>query len=75
MQDSLFNTWQVVSVESDPYEEIRAAASPLAVEFGIGEAEAIDVILGYGSEDAARRALRQRILLGELPSAGRREAA
>ncbi len=55
-----------VDLDLDPYREKRIASRRLAAEFRIDEAAAFDLVLGYGSESAARRALLQRWWRGEV---------
>jgi len=66
MQRGLFDAELDIDYERDPYESVRAAGHRLATEFVIGDREAFDLVLGYGSEDAARRALVQRWWRGEV---------
>lgn len=67
MQERLFETGSThYDPTHDPYEEQRAIARRLAAGHGISEAEAFDMLLGYGSEAAVRRALKQRWWRGEI---------
>lgn len=80
MQERLFeerltDAEEAVSGDDDPYGEIRGAAQRLIVEYAIDESEAFDLILAFGSEAGARRALRQRWWLGEVELREELEAA
>jgi hypothetical protein len=67
MQERLFETASAkVDMGRDPYAEQRTTARRLADGYGVLEAEAFDMLLGYGSENAVRRVLKQRWWLGEL---------
>lgn len=66
MQTGLFDPSPEVDLDRDPYREKRSAARQLAAEFRIGEDEAFGLVLGFGSESAARRALLQRWWRGEV---------
>jgi len=57
---------EAASGDDDPYQDVRAAAHRLTVEYAIDEGEAFDLILAFGSEAGARRALQQRWWLGEV---------
>lgn len=65
MQQRLFDQRADIDHEFDPYEDLRGPASTLAKEYGIDPEQALDMILSFGSEAAARRALDQRWWLGE----------
>lgn len=68
VQDRLFDRADDETVEfgdDDPYEGVKAAGRRLASEFEIDEDRATDMVLSFGSENAARRALVQRWLLDE----------
>lgn len=64
MQTGLFD--QSPDFDRDPYREKRSASRRLAQEFRIGEEEAFRLLLGYGSESAAHKALLQRWWRGEV---------
>jgi len=67
MQERLFETGSAkVDSGRDPYAKERTTARRLADGYGVPEAEAFDMLLGYGSETAVRRALKQRWWRGEL---------
>ena len=66
MQENLFSAPVEVDFDADPYEEKRVAAGRLATEFLVGQDEAFDLVLGFGSEAAARGALMQRWWRGEV---------
>jgi hypothetical protein len=69
MQDRLFDrlaTDPEYDDEHDPYEEVRVAGARLAVEFEISPDRGTDMVLSFGSEAAAHKALVQRYLLGEV---------
>lgn len=66
MQQGLFDQPVEIDLDLDPYAEKREAGRRLAAEFTIDEHEGFDLILGYGSEEAARRALTQRWWRGEV---------
>lgn len=66
MQQRLFDHEIRFALDEDPYEEVQVAGQRLASEYAIDESEGFDMILAYGSEAAARRALRQRWWLGEV---------
>lgn len=67
MQPRLFDhEAAAVDVTVDPYERKRAAGRRLAAQFGVEECEGFDLVLGYGSEEAARKALVQRWWRGEI---------
>lgn len=71
MQDRLFPDEQTVEFDDDfdPYAEVDAEAAKIAAEYGISVEEAVDTVLARGSASAARRALNQRWLLGEIAEA------
>jgi hypothetical protein len=60
VQQPLFDRVVEFDLDRDPYHEKRAAGQRLAAEFEIDESQGFDLVLGYGSESAARRALVQR---------------
>ena len=60
VQQGLFDKPLEIDFDVDPYAEKREAGRRLALEFVIDESEGFDLILTYGSEAAARRALTQR---------------
>lgn len=66
MQHGLFDQPPEVDLSVDPYSEKREAGHRLAAEFAIDAEEGFDLILGYGSEVAARRALIQRWYRGQV---------
>jgi hypothetical protein len=66
MQTRLFDQPPELDLDRDPYREKRSASNHLAAEFRIGEDEAFGLVLGYGSESAARKALLQRWWRGEV---------
>lgn len=66
VQRQLFDQHVEVALDVDPYDELREAGRRLSTEYAIEESEAFDMILGFGSEAAARRALRQRWWLGQV---------
>lgn len=67
MQERLFEIGTThLDPSHDPYEEQRTLARRLVAGYGIPEAEAYDMLLAYGSEQAVRRALKQRWWRGEL---------
>jgi hypothetical protein len=66
MQPKLFDQAPEVDLDLDPYREKRFASRRLSGEFRIDEADAFDLVLGYGSEAAARRGLLQRWWRGEV---------
>jgi hypothetical protein len=66
VQQGLFDQPIEFDPEADPYVAVRSASTRLAAEYAISEDEAFDMILGYGSEAAARRTLRQRWWLGHV---------
>lgn len=67
MQERLFETGsRSVDPGRDPYVEQRDTARRLAERYGVPQAEAFDMLLGYGSENAVRRVLKQRWWRGEL---------
>jgi hypothetical protein len=66
MQTKLFDQSPELDLDRDPYLEKRSASHHLAAEFRIGEDEAFGLVLGYGSESAARKALLQRWWRGEV---------
>jgi hypothetical protein len=53
-------------LESDPSDEPRAAGQRLASEFYISEDDALELVLGYGSETAVHKMLTERCWRGEL---------
>lgn len=71
VQDQLFNRTDLdadghlQSGDHDPYDEVKRAGARLAAEFQIDAELATDMVLSFGSEAAARRAVVQRLLLGE----------
>ena len=67
MQDKLFETARnQLDLARDPYEHERVTAKRIATGYGISVDEAFDLLLGHGSEEAVRRALKQRWWRGEL---------
>ena len=66
MQPQLFDQSAEVDFDLDPYREKRLASRNLAAEFQVDENEAFSLVLGYGSESAARKALLQRWWRGEV---------
>lgn len=60
MQADLFDQPHEVDLDEDPYAETREAARRLASEFVIDEDEGLDLVLAFGSEARARRALVDR---------------
>jgi hypothetical protein len=66
VQTRLFDQSPEVDFGHDPYRDKRSAGRQLAAEFRIGEDEAFGLVLGFGSESAARRALLQRWWRGEV---------
>lgn len=66
VQPRLFDEQAEVDRAADPYAEKRAAGRRLAVEFGVEASEAFDLVIGYGSEQAARKAFIQRWWRGEV---------
>lgn len=66
MQSRLFDQAPEVDLDLDPYRETRSAGGRLAAEFRIDETDAFGLVLGYGSEAAARRGLLQRWWRGEV---------
>lgn len=66
MQTRLFDQAAEVDLDRDPYRAKRSESQQLAAEFRIGEDEAYGLVLGYGSESAARKALLQRWWRGEV---------
>ncbi len=79
MQEQLFSDHAdadpVPDGDYDPYEELREAARRLTSEYVIGEEEALQAILAFGSESGARRILRQRWWMGEVEMREEPEAA
>jgi len=68
MQDRLFNSpGGQLDLTVDPYDETRETARRLAVAHGVPEEEAFDLLLGYGTEEAVRRTLKQRWWRGDVP--------
>lgn len=65
VQQDLFTQAIEVDLAADPYAEARASARRLAADYRIAEDEAFDLVLGHGSEVAARRALDQRWWLSD----------
>jgi hypothetical protein len=71
VQEQLFNRTaldadgHLQSGDHDPYDETKRAGGRLAAEFQIDVELATDMVLSFGSEAAARRAVVQRLLLGE----------
>jgi hypothetical protein len=66
VQSRLFDETPEVDLDLDPYRTKRLAARRLAATFQVDEGEAFGLVLGYGSESAARRALHQRWWRGEV---------
>lgn len=69
MQDRLFDRLASdpdYDHEADPYEDVRAAGVRLSIEFDISPERGADLVLSFGSEAAAQKALIQRYLLGEV---------
>lgn len=66
MQQGLFDQPPEIDYDVDPYAAKREAGRRLADEFAIDAAEGFDLVLGYGSERAARRALVQRWYRNEV---------
>ena len=66
VQTRLFDQSPEIDLDRDPYREKRSAGQQLATEFRIGEDEAFGLVLGFGSESAARKALLQRWWRGEV---------
>ena len=66
MQQRLLDGQVDIDFSVDPYADKRAAGRRLAKEFTVEEHEAFDLVLGFGSEDAARQALAQRWWRGEV---------
>jgi hypothetical protein len=66
VQTRLFDQAPEVDLDLDPYRDKRFASQHLAAEFHIDEDEAFGLVLGYGSESAARKALLQRWWRGEV---------
>lgn len=60
VQQDLFDQPPEVDLDADPYADTRAAGRRLAAEFVIDEDEGFDLVLAFGSEECARRALVQR---------------
>lgn len=60
MQQGLFDQPAEVDFSKDPYAEKRESGRRLAQEFAIDDAKGFDLMLAYGSERAARKALIQR---------------
>lgn len=73
MQRGLFDQPPEIDFSIDPYADKRDSGRRLASEFTIDEREGFELVLGYGSERAARRALVQRWYRNEV--ALRHEAA
>jgi len=71
MQDQLFDRTDLDTDghlqlgDHDPYDDMKRAGEKLAAEFQIDVERATDLVLSFGSEAAARRAVVQRLLLGE----------
>lgn len=59
-QQGLFDQPAEIDFTREPYAEKRESGRRLAQEFVINEAQGFDLMLAYGSEAAARRALIQR---------------
>jgi hypothetical protein len=66
VQQRLFDQHAEVILDADPYSEVREGARRLVSEYEVTEDEAFDLVLGFGSEAAAQRALRQRWWLGRV---------
>jgi hypothetical protein len=73
VQTRLFDQSPETDLGHDPYGEKRSAGRRLATEFQVDEDEAFGLVLGFGSESAARKALLQRWWRGEVEL--RKEAA
>lgn len=66
MQQGLFDQSPVIDFSVDPYAGKRESARRLALEFVIEEREGFELVLGLGSEKAARKALVQRWYRNEV---------
>jgi len=66
MQKGLFDISPTIDFNVDPYAAKREAGCRLAGEFLIEDREGFELVLGFGSEDGARRVLVQRWYRGEV---------
>lgn len=69
VQRSLFDRTPIVDRSQDPYAYAKAAGKRLAERFQVSEADAVDAVIVYGSEEAAAKELHKLWLLGELDEA------